>query len=470
MNSYGNRKNRNISLTQSPIFPALMGLALPIMASSFFSTAYNITDMLWIGRLGASAVAGAGTGGMFLWFAAGVSVLSRMGGQVHAAQSYGRGDKRRAQYYEAAAMLMAAVSGTVLGTIFCVFAPFLTGLFGITDPETIRLAIQYLRITGGLIIFSFMNNVLTGLSTARGDSRTPLAANTTGLAVNMLLDPILVLGPGPFPKLGVAGAAIATVTAQIISTLVFVCFSVRMQKEKISEKTGMIRLRSVPVRYYKDIFSVGLPSAMRSTLYCFFSMLLTRLTAEYGAGAIAVSRLGGQIESITWNAADGFGSAMNSFTGQNFGAGKYDRIRKGYRISFAAVVIWGLIITAAFVLMPRPISELFFFEEPVILICMRYLTIVGLSEAFMSVELLAEGAISGFGETRISSAISILLTGSRIPLAILLSRAGLGLDSIWWALAATSMAKGITLHCAFYLVCRKKQLGSIHPSRRTVES
>ncbi len=461
MNSEKNRMNRNISLTQSPIFPALMGLALPIMASSFFSTAYNITDMLWIGRLGASAVAGAGTGGMFLWFAAGVSVLSRMGGQVHAAQSYGRGEVERARFYETAAMLMAGGTGTVLGIIFCVFAPALTGLFGIADQETVRLAVLYLRITGGLIVFSFLNNVLTGLFTARGDSRTPLAANTTGLAVNMLLDPILVLGPGPFPKLGVAGAAIATVTAQIISTLVFVC---------CMAKTESIPAQAVPARYYRDIFRVGLPSAMRSTLYCFFSMVLTRLTAGYGAGAIAVSRLGGQIESITWNTADGFGAAMNSFTGQNFGAGKYDRIRRGYRISFAAVVIWGLIITAAFVLVPRPISELFFFEEPVILICMRYLTVVGLSEAFMSVELLAEGAISGFGETRISSTISIVLTGSRIPAAILLSRAGLGLNSIWWALAATSMAKGIALHCAFYLVCRKKQLGSIHPSRRTVES
>lgn len=462
MNLQEKRKNRNTSLTQSPIFPALMGLALPIMASSFFATAYNITDMLWIGRLGSGAVAGAGTGGMFLWFASGVSVLSRMGGQVHAAQSYGRGEMERARNYGAAALLMAAISGTVLGIIFCLFAPQLTGLFAIEDRETVRLSVLYLRITGGLIVFSFLNNVLTGLFTARGDSRTPLAANTTGLAANMILDPLLVLGPGPFPKLGVAGAAIATVAAQIISFLVFACCLVRMKSS--------LRFRALPARYYGDIFRVGLPSAMRSTLYCFFSMVLTRLTAGYGAGAIAVMRLGGQIESITWNAADGFGAAMNSFTGQNFGAGKYDRIRKGYRISFAAVVLWGLLITAAFVLVPRSISGLFFFEEPVIRICIRYLMIVGLSEAFMSVELLAEGAISGFGETRISSAISIILTGARIPVALLLSRAGLGLDSVWWALASTSMAKGIVLHCAFYLVCRKKQLGFIHPSRQTVES
>lgn len=114
---------------------------------------------------------------------------------------------------------------------------------------------------------------------------------------------------------------------------------------------------------------------------------------------------------------------------------KYDRIRHGYRISFGILTIWGLIITASFVLLPRPISGLFFHDPESLGISVNYLIIIGFSEAFMAIELMTIGALSGLGMTKLCSIISIILTGSRIPLAMLLTHVGMGLDGIWWALS-----------------------------------
>ena len=92
-------------------------------------------------------------------------------------------------------------------------------------------------------------------------------------------------------------------------------------------------------------------------------MVLTRMVSGYGAAAIATQRVGGQIESVSWNTADGFASALNAFIAQNYGARKKDRIRKGYSLSFRVLTIWGLFVTAAFVFLPEPIARLFFHEK-----------------------------------------------------------------------------------------------------------
>ena len=443
-------------LTTQPIFGALMKLAMPIMASSFFMMLYNITDMFWIGKLGSSAVAGVGTGGMFTWIAQGLPVLARMGGQVKMAQCIGAGEKSRAAVYGRAALKLTAWFAVLFGVIVMCFAPQMISLFAVPDKVTNDYAVMYLRITGTLAGFQFFAFVFNGLFTASGDSRVPFAASVTGLAANMILDPCLVLGIGFFPSMGVAGAAIATVTAQVLSLAVYlVVLFARMKghdRDILYVQPGTGRQG-----VYRDILKIGVPSALQTTLYAFFSSVLARLTAPYGAGAIAVSRLGGQIESITWNAADGFSAAMNSFTGQNYGAHKFERIRKGYRISFISMVTWGLAVTGLFLIFPEPLSRLFFFEKDVIDISVSYFRVVGLAEAFMAVELMSSGSIAGFGETRVSSIISIVLTGARIPIALILGKMGLGYYSIWWAFMSTSTLKGIVLWIAFHVVCTRKE-------------
>ena len=248
-----------------------------------------------------------------------------------------------------------------------------------------------------------------------------------------------------------AGAAIATVTAQLMVLLVMLFFA---RRDPILSR----QLRffdPIPGRYLKNIVRIGFPTAIQDMLYCSISMVLTRMVSGYGAAAIATQRVGGQIESVSWNTADGFASALNAFIAQNYGARKKDRIRKGYSLSFRVLTIWGLFVTAAFVFLPEPIARLFFHEKEALDTAVNYLVIIGFSEVFMSIELMTVGALSGLGRTRLSSTISVILTGSRIPLALILTHAGMGLNGVWWALTISSIVKGIVFTLTFRHISRR---------------
>ena len=438
------------NLTKGPILKTLTKLAIPIMASSFLGTLYNITDMAWIGLLGAKAVAGVGVGGMFTWLSQGLVSLARMGGQVQVAQHIGRGEQEEAHGYAQAAVQMSALLGILFAAVVLILLKPLIGFFKLEDAEALAAAFSYTKIACGLIMFSFLSLTLTGLYTAQGDSKTPYAANLVGLAVNMILDPVLILGPGPFPRLGVTGAAIATVTAQFIVMSILVMRIFVTKKENVLK--GIQLFEKIPPKYVRGICKIGIPTALQGMAYCMISMVLTRMVSGFGAEAIATQRVGGQIESVSWNTADGFGAALNAFIGQNYGAGKMDRVKKGYRASLITVGVWGLFITLLFVCFPEQISGVFFHEPTAIATAVGYMIIIGYSEAFMSVELMTVGALSGLGKTHLCSVISITLTSARIPLAIFLSSTALGLLGIWWALTATSVVKGIVFVMAFYWI------------------
>lgn len=418
------------NLTKGPILKTLTKLAIPIMASSFLGTLYNITDMAWIGLLGSKAVAGIGVGGMFTWLSQGFASMARMGGQVQVAQCVGRGDKEKAHGYAQAAVQLATVMGLVYALVVLIF-------------------------TKQMIVFSFLSVTLTGIYTAQGDSKTPFYANLIGLATNMILDPLLILGPGPLPKLGAAGGAIATVTAQFIVMSIMILGIVKQKKENVLK--GITLFAKIPAEYLNGVCKIGIPTAIQGMAYCVISMVITRMVSAFGAEAIATQRVGGQIESISWNTADGFATALNAFIAQNYGAGEMGRVKKGYRASQWTVGIWGIFITLLFVCVPRPIANIFFHEPKAIATAVDYLIIVGFSEAFLCIETTTVGALSGLGRTHLCSVISIIFTSARIPLAIILGGTSLGLNGIWWALSSTSIVKGVLFVIVFQWVTRTKK-------------
>lgn len=447
------KRERKVELTNGPIVRSLIELSLPIMASSFLATAYNITDMAWIGILGSRAVAGVGVGGMYLWLSQGLVSMAKMGGQVKVGQCCGQEDWERAREYARGALQLTILFALAFSTICLIFTGPLIDFFGMKDSLTFDYAWSYMKITCGFLIFSYMNQTLTGLYTAQGDSVTPFKANLVGLAANMVLDPLLILGVGPFPELGVGGAAIATVFAQFLVMGVML-LSLRGKKKEQNVLHGCSLLVIPPKICFRDILTIGFPTAVQGTLYCGFSMVLTRMVAGFGPGAVATQRVGGQIESISWNTADGFAAALNAFVAQNYGAGKPERIKKGYSVSFKIVALWGLLVTLLFVGFPEPMARVFFHEEEVVQIAVGYLVILGLGEGFMCVELATIGALSGLGKTKICSVLSILLTGIRIPMAYILSRM-LGITGIWWALTISSVLKGIVFYFTFQKSCRQ---------------
>ena len=429
---------RHIDLLHGRILGSLTGLALPIMATSLVQTAYNLTDMAWIGRVGSSAVAAVGAAGMYTWFSTGIVTLARMGGQIKVAHSLGEGEVQKAAKYGQGALQLTVVLALGYALTVLLLADRLIGFFGLSSERIMWDAQVYLRITCGLILFPFLNQTLTGLFTAIGDSRTPFLANCTGLAVNMVLDPILIFGMGPFPRMEAAGAAGATVTAQIIVTLV-------LAGRAFQDKILFDRIclwKKTPFLYFGVIFKLGVPSSLQSMFYSGISMVLTKMVASWGDAAIAVQRVGGQVECISWMTAEGFGSAMNAFTGQNFGARFYDRVKKSYLLAMLVIGLWGTFTSCLLIFVSEFIFTIFIQESQVLPLGISYLVILGIGQMPMCLELLTVGALQGLGKTLPSSVITIVLTVARIPLALVLTRTGLGLNGIWWALTLTSMAKG----------------------------
>ena len=442
---------KNIDLLNGNILKSLTELAVPIMATSLVQTAYNLTDMAWIGMVGSDAVAAVGAAAMYTWLSSGVAALARMGGQVKSAHAYGEGNRREAVQYGKGALQLALVLAAAYGIITNLFAGPLIGFFHLNSSLVVKDAIVYLRIACGLILFAFIGQTLTGLYTASGNSRTPFVANCIGMGANIVLDPLLIFGLGPIHGMGVAGAAVATVTAQFIVSLVLV---ISMRKDPVLAAQMRIWIPT-PLSNIKTMVRIGFPAAIQSMLYCGISMVLTRFVTAWGDTAVAVQRVGGQIESISWMTADGFGTAINAFVGQNYGAGNLKRVKKGYMTASAIMFIWGIFTTCLLIFGAAPIFSLFIHEPEVIPAGADYLRIIGFSEMFMCVELMTVGALSGMGKTMEASVITIILTTARIPLAVILGGTALGLNGIWWALTISSIVKGI-IFFGYYLHIMKR--------------
>ena len=180
--------NRKIDLLNGKIFKALTGLALPIMGTAMLQMAYNLTDMAWLGLVGSEAVAAVGAAGMYVWLSQGVVAMAKMGGQVKVAHSLGRKEPEEAGKNVTAALQMGMLFAVLFGAVCYFGASLLIGFFGLNHESIILNAQVYLKITCGLIFFSFFNGIITGIMTATGDSRTPLYANVVGLVLNIVLN------------------------------------------------------------------------------------------------------------------------------------------------------------------------------------------------------------------------------------------------------------------------------------------
>ncbi|WP_162198211.1 MATE family efflux transporter [Geofilum rubicundum] len=255
----------------------------------------------------------------------------------------------------------------------------------------------------------------------------------------------------------------ATFLSQLLVFLIFVVRFVGVQ-EMVALHLGQFRFDKV---ISKRIFSLGIPVASESALFAFFAMIIARMVAEYGAIAIAVQSIGGQIEAISWMTSTGFATALGSFTGQNYGAGNWERIRKGYQYTLLIGTVLGLAVTAVFLLFGKSIFSVFLSDPDSQHLGAVYLYILAISQVFMIYEITTRGAFNGIGQTIPPSLTGIVFTGLRIPLAwLLMAFSAYGLFGIWGAISLTSVFKGTLLPLWFWLVL--KQGGwSRHPSKKS---
>ncbi|MFV0268694.1 MAG: MATE family efflux transporter [Draconibacterium sp.] len=450
--AYGafNMKKR-INLVEGAIFSNLVKMALPIMGTSFMQMAYNLTDMVWIGFLGSKAVAAVGIAGFYIWMSFAFILLAKTGTEIKVSQATGANDEAGAEKFARSGLQMIIGIGVLYSLLLLVFRYPLIGFFNTQDLQVEALSRSYLVVIALGMVFSFGNQVFTGIYNGRGDSKSPFSINGIGLIVNIILDPILIMGLGPFPQMGVMGAALATIIAQILVFGVFV-YNIRFKHSLFHQFTFF---KKPDYQSLHTIFKMGYPPSLQSGLFTFISMFIARLIADYGATPIAVQKVGSQIEAISWMTAGGFSVALGAFVGQNYGAGQYKRVLEGYRKAVQVSLILGIANTLLLFFGAKWLFMIFLREPLAISQGVDYLRILALSQIFMCVEITSSGAFNGIGRTKPAAITSVFFNLMRIPLAYVLSKyTPLGLNGIWWAITISSVFKGVVITIWFKKIVR----------------
>lgn len=445
-----NRIEKRIDLLNGNIAKALFWLSLPIMGTQFIEMAYNLFDTLWVGRIGNQAVTAVGAAGIFMWIGSGIAMIPQIGGQVMTGQSIGEGDMDKARRYARESIQLMFFIMFIYGAMCIIFRHPFISFYRLHNADTAAASASYLAIISAADIVMGLNLVMTGLLTAAGDSKTPFKYNASGAVLNILLDPLLIFGIGPFPEMGVNGAAAATVFSECVVAFMFARF---IHKDDYLfedfDLFGGFKSKEI-VRIVK----LGAPPAVFNIGYAFISMVISRIIVTFGDAAIAVQRVGAQIESVSWMTADGFAYSMTAFTSQNYGAENHERVRKGFKTGTAMITAYGIAVTALLVLCAAPIFSIFIREPDIIAGGADYLRIVGLSQLFMCYELSTTGAFNGIGQTKMPAAIGLVLTIARIPACYLLMPY-FGINGVWWAVSISSILKGAILNILFIRKLKK---------------
>ncbi len=401
--------------------------------------------------MGSSSVAAVGAAGMFVNLSGGLTAFLRVGAQVNAAQSYGAGNRELSARYARNALQIGLIISLIYSVVVAAFRKPLISFFRFTNPKVIDDAQTYLLIMAVFILFNILNPIFTAIITATGNSRTPFKISTVGLILNLVLDPLLIFGFGPFKPMGVLGAAAATVFAQFVVFMLYVSY-VRHDEAVFSKMNFKKPLEKDLI---SKIVKIGLPSTIQAVMFNGISMTIGRIIASWGETAIAVQKVGIQVESISYMAADGFSSATNSFIAQNYGANQFSRSKKGYSTALRVMVLWGIFTTCILVFFAPYIFRIFISEADVISLGADYLRILGYSQLFMCVEILTAGAFSAYGKTTPPSVVSIIFTGMRIPMSLIFGKTALGINGVWLSISLSSVFKGIILLSLFIIFMKK---------------
>ncbi len=435
------RAKREINLLEGRILPTIVRLAMPIMASSFVGLAYTLADMFWVAGLGDRAVAAVGSGGTLLWLVDNLFSIPRVGGQVLVGQSLGAGRADEARMWTRAALRLGYAMACVATILFVSMSGTLISIFRFNDAETIARTEKYIRIVCLGLISKVGVRLYSAVLTASGNSLTPFVIYVTGLVLNMTLDPLFIL----VFKWDVAGAAIATLIAE---TTAYALMLIAVKRNELFSKLRLFRER-LNVRLLKPIAKLGAPISVQGAMHATVTILISRQVVRFGDLAVAVQRLGAQIESISWMTADGFSVAVNAFIAQNYGARLFDRSGKGYRVGFYLISAICAVTSLILYFFGEPIMAIFFSESVAIAYGRDYLQVLSGSQLLQGLTLLTSSAFSALGQSYIPAIVMTSLMMLRLPIGAALSATSLGVNGIWWSFTITTNVAGLMLIVIF---------------------
>ena len=435
---------KHVDLLKGPVLSSLTRLAIPIMATSLIQMAYNLTDMIWIGRIGSDAVAAVGAAGMYMWLSNGLASLAKMGGQVNVGYALGSERKKEASLYTANALQLSVILGLIYGLICSGFNSPLIGFFKLNSPHVISDARMYLVITCGFVIFSFLNQTFTGIFTAIGNSRAAFLATTAGLLVNIILDPILIFGIGPFPELGVQGAALATVIARYIEALIVVIWA-HIHRGKNRYLEGAYTGFGIPLAELKAILIKGFPLMMNEVLWAAGMTTVTQCYSVRGLDVVAGLNIASTITNLFNIVYLQLGSCISIVVGQYLGAGKLEDAKDADNKMIVFSVFCCVIMAALMFVVGGFFPGIYNTTEEIRELATSFIAVSAIIMPFCAFSHASYFTLRSGGKTVVTFLFDSVFTWVIVvPAAYLLAHfTGLGIVSIYFLVQGTELIKVI---------------------------
>ena len=345
-------------MTEGSIAQSLLLFAVPLILGNLLQQLYNTADSIIVGNfVGANALAAVGSSGSPIYLLIGFSQGVAVGAGVVVAQYLGAKDRVDTQLAVHTALAISVVMGLILtiGGVACgrVLLEWMN-----TPAEVLEDAVTYIRIYFGGVLFSVVYNMIAGILNAAGNSRRSLVYLAYASLTNILLDLVFIVGL----KMGVAGAAIATDISQLVSCLLSLRFLLRVEDDY------RVRLRDIRLhgRMALRIIRVGLPTGIQNMVISFSNVLVQASVNSYGAAAMAGFAAYMKVDGFNILPVSSISMAATTFVGQNYGAGRLDRVRKSVWVTVALGVCYTLTTGALLLLGQDPIMRLFTTDEAVI--------------------------------------------------------------------------------------------------------
>lgn len=423
---------KNVDLTEGTIWKQLLLFCLPIMSGTLFQQLYNAVDVVVVGQfVGADAIASVGgSSGMVINLVVGLFVGLSSGVTIIVSRFYGAKDSAKVQKGIQTSLLLSLLGGVLLTVPGILFTPAMLRLLN-TPEEIMASSAAYLRIYFAGILFVFLYNVGSAILRALGDSRRPLYYLIVCCFINIFLDVILVA----FFRLGVAGVAIATVTAQAVSALLTLRALCRLD---LGDHQLSLRSMHLDVQILREILWIGFPAALQSIMNSLSGMVMTFAINSLGTAAMAGNTSYAKLDQIFWMISTAFSVSVSTFVGQNLGAGKTDRVKKGIGVCLGMDVLLSGFLSVFFLIFGHSLFYLFTKDPAVIAAGMQVLKAIAPYYMLVAFFEITGSALRGMGIVIVPMVLNIAgLCGIRI----------LWICAVLPAFSALNSLYGIILSC-----------------------
>lgn len=427
------------------IFPLLISMAVPPMISMLIQSLYNIVDSMFAARLGVNAITAISLAYPLQNLILSVGVGLGVGVNACIAMSHGTGDTEKADRAAVHGLVLAALHALVfIAAGFLGIRAYL-GMFT-KDPEVLALSSQYTYIVVLLSAGSLVHVAIEKIFQAMGNMKVPMILQAMGALINIILDPLFIFGWGIFPKMGVAGAAVATVIGQWSACLLAVFLLFR------KEHSVHIRFRgfSFDRELLKKIYMVAVPSAITMSLPSVLISILNGILAGISEVGIAVLGIYFKVQTFIYMPSNGLIQGMRPIISFNYGAGQSERVKETIRDSL--LVTGGIMAvgTVLFCLFPTQIMGLFHAGGSLLDMGIMAFRIISIGFLFSAVGVVFSGVFEALGMGSASLAVSTLRQFFIIPILSLLLVSQMGASGIWVSFPVAETAAALAAIFLFY--------------------